>query len=288
MNHLSLKKFLPLLAATALFTGCASTSEPYQPQSKKDFVYNDDMSFAMNVIDGSLGFHNGLRDATRPENSDTSPTSLDYAADGIIGAAFGGGLGGAFLSMLGTNQGNKPLHTYYGIVYYPISQGADVQGVFDAIEKELITAAVTTRDLTFIGKSFEEGKTTLTFNGHQCELDRTIVGLSKNKTCNFIHYVPPKLLRYATVTPHGETGHFAVIGYERFYTGTSLSLDLDKKYYVFGPAFRARTKFPYVSNSQKIYPFIKPSSKSGQVTSFSIEQIMNIDPWINKSYGASK
>ena len=136
MNALN-KKLLVLGMLTSMMIGCAST-DPYTAQSNDDFVYDSNMSFAMNVVDGSLGFHNGLRDTDAPKNSDTTPGALDYAADGIIGAAFGGGLGGGLLSMLGTNKANEPLHTYYGIVYYPIDKKGNIQNVFDNIENDRI------------------------------------------------------------------------------------------------------------------------------------------------------
>ncbi|WP_028764000.1 hypothetical protein [Shewanella colwelliana] len=282
MNYLKHKTLSVALLASSLLMGCAST-DPYTPQHSKGFVYDDDMSFAMNVIDGSLGFHNGLRDARRPKDANTSPTSLDYAADGIIGAAFGGGLGGAFLSMLGTNQGNEPLNTYYGIVYYPINEGANIQTVFDAIEKELIATAEQKRDLKFIEKTFKDDYTRLSFKGQACIAQTQTMGFTPDETCNFIHYYSPKLLRYSDVTPNGDKGHFAVMGYERFFTGGALSLDLDEKYYVFTPVLRKRTKFPFVSNAQKIYPFLKPSL-SGENTSLSIEQLIDIDPWMSRFY----
>ncbi|GGB53215.1 hypothetical protein GCM10011607_12170 [Shewanella inventionis] len=95
---------------------CAST-DPNKAQSDDDFAYNPDMSFAMNVVTGSLGFH----------NSSKTSGALDYTSSGIIVSAFGVGMGDALLSILGTNQGNKPLHTYYGIVYYPITQNGSSQ-----------------------------------------------------------------------------------------------------------------------------------------------------------------
>lgn len=284
MNLLKSKCLSITLLATSLLIGCAST-DPYKPQSDKDFVYDPDKSFAMNVVDGSLGFHNGLTDAARPQDADTTPGAGAYAADAIIGFGNGGGLGGAFLSMLSTNQGNEPLNTYYGVVFYPISQKGNVQVIFDEIEQELIKEAQNKRNMTFVNKSTKDGYILLTFSGENCKLDRELMNLPPKTTCDFIHYTPPKLLRYATVNPRGETGMFAVVGYERFYTGRALSLDLDEKYYVFSPVLRNRTKFPFVSNAQKIYPFIKPS-KSSEITSISIEQLMHIDPWINKYYGS--
>lgn len=286
MSLFNQKRLYISLLATALLMGCAST-DPYKPQSDKDFVYDPAKSFAMNVIDGSLGFHNGLTDANRPKDADTTPGAGSYAADAIIGFGNGGGLGGAFLSMLGTNQGNEPLHTYYGIVYYPVTERGNVQAVFDKIDQELISEAQTKRNLVFKMKTVESGSVKLTFSGENCKIDRELMNLSPDTTCSFIHHGIPKLLKYATVNPQGESGLFAVIGYEKFYLGRGLSLDLDGKYYVFSPVIRNRTKFPYVSNSQTIYPFIKPS-KSSETTTLSIEQLMNIDPWVRKHYGSAQ
>lgn len=281
MNALN-KKLLVLGILTSMIIGCAST-DPYTAQSNDDFVYDSNMSFAMNVVDGSLGFHNGLRDTDAPKNSDTTPGTLDYAADGIIGAAFGGGLGGGLLSMLGTNKANEPLHTYYGIVYYPIDKKGNIQNVFDNIENELIETAQSTRKLSFVAKSVDQsGNIGLTFKGEDCKTAKILMGLKVKETCDFIHYTPPKLLKYATITPSGEKGLFAVIGYETFFTATWLSLDLDEKYYVFSPVIRNRTQFPFVSNSQHIYLFLKGKG----ISSISIDKLTEIDPWVSKHYGA--
>jgi hypothetical protein len=276
------KKLLALGLLTSMMIGCAST-DPYTPQSDDDFVYDSDMSFAINVVDGSLGLHNGLRDAYAPKNGDVTPGSLDYAADGIIGAALGGGIGGGLLSILGANQGNKPLNSYYGIVYYPVNQKGNIQGVFDKIENELIETAQSTRKLSFVTKSIDaNGVIDLTFKGDDCEIAQSLMGFKVKDTCSFIHYTQPKLLKYSTNTPSGEQGLFAVIGYETFYTATWLSLDLDKKYYVFSPVIRNRTQFPFVSNNQHIYLFLKGKGNS----SISIDKLTEIDPWVSKHYGA--
>jgi hypothetical protein len=194
------KKLLALGLLTSMMVGCAST-DPYTPQS----VYDSDMSFAMNVVDGSLGLHNGLRDASSPKNGDVTPGSLDYAADGIIGAALGGGIGGGLLSILGTNQGNKPLNSYYGIVYYPVNQKGNIQGVFDKIENELIETAQTTRKLSFVTKSANvNGIVLLKFKGEDCQTYQNLMGHKVEETCSFIHYTQPKLLKYSTNTPSGE------------------------------------------------------------------------------------
>jgi hypothetical protein len=198
------KKLLALGLLTSMMVGCAST-DPYTPQSDDDFVYDSDMSFAMNVVDGSLGLHNGLRDASSPKNGDVTPGSLDYAADGIIGAALGGGIGGGLLSILGTNQGNKPLNSYYGIVYYPVNQKGNIQGVFDKIENELIETAQTTRKLSFVTKSANvNGIVLLKFKGEDCQTYQNLMGHKVEETCSFIHYTQPKLLKYSTNTPSGE------------------------------------------------------------------------------------
>ncbi|MBB1268962.1 hypothetical protein [Shewanella sp. SR44-3] len=161
---------------------------------------------------------------------------MDYIADGVIGFGGGGGFGGAFLSMLGTNQGNAPLNTYYGLVYYPVETKSKekIQEVFDKIEQELIHVALENRDLRHISSSLtSDGKRTHTFTGGSCDFQAELFNREKSNSCDFIHHNPPKLLKYSTSTPSGEKGLFAVIGIEKFYTATYLSLDLDKKYYVF-------------------------------------------------------
>ncbi|WP_445945828.1 hypothetical protein [Shewanella sp.] len=278
------KALATTLLATSLLAGCAAT-DPYTPESDKDFIYDNDMSFAMNVIDGSLGFHNGLRDANRPVDADTSPGAMDYIADGVIGFGSGGGFGGAFLSMLGTNQGNAPLNTYYGLVYFPVATKSkeNIQEVFDKIEQELIDVAIKYRDLEFVeNTTLDSGLKAIKFSGNDCDIQNKLFTRSKTETCNFIHFKPAKLLKYSTSTPSGEKGLFAVIGIEEFYTSTYLSLDLDKKYYVFSPVISERTKFPFVSNANKVHLFIKPNNE--QESYLTIEGLKSIDPWVNKHY----
>ncbi|MBQ4891902.1 hypothetical protein J8L86_18800 [Shewanella sp. MMG014] len=283
---ITLKTLTTTLLATSLLAGCAST-DPYTPESDKDFVYDNDMSFAMNVVDGSLGFHNGLRDANRPKDADTTPGTMDYMADGIIG--FGaGGIGGAFLSMLGTNQGNAPLNTYYGLVYYPVETKSkeSIQEVFDNIDQELIDSAVKYRDLTYVESTFNDygnGKKGIIFSGTDCDIHNALFEFKKSATCRFMHYKPAKLLKYSTITPSGEKGLFAVIGIEKFYTATYLSLDLDEKYYVFSPVISKRTKFPFVSNDKNVHLFIKPTTDN-QEAFLTIEALKQTDPWVNKHY----
>lgn len=289
MKSFTIKTLATTIITSSLLIGCAAT-DPNTPQSNNDFVYNPKMSFAMNVVDGSLDLHTGLQDAKVPEGADASAGALDYAADGIIGAALGGGLGGAFLSMLGTNQGNAPLNGKYVLVYYPVSKKGNVQSVFDQIEQEWITTAESKRELNFVKKHKIKNskKTFLSFKGEDCNTYSQVWGFEESDTCNFISYYPPKLIKYATVTPSGEKGLFAVVGYENTFAATHLTLDLDKKYYTFSPASKGRTKFPYVVHNNEVSFFVKPDYESGKNDSISIEQLMAIDPWVNKHYGAIK
>ncbi|WP_076414953.1 hypothetical protein [Shewanella sp. UCD-KL12] len=285
MKAFTLKAFATTLITSTLLVGCAST-DPSQPQSSNDFVYNSNMSFAMNVVDGSLGFHKGLQDAKVPEGADASAGALDYAADGIIGAAFGGGISGAFLSMLGTNQGSAPLHTYYNIVYYPVKEKGNIQSIFDSLEQEFITLAESKKQVTFVEKRHsKDSRVLLEFKGKGCELKNELMSYKQSDTCNFIHYNKPELIKYASITPNGNKGLFAVIGYEGFIGSNYLSLDLDEKFYIFSPVIRNRTKFPFVSNNKDIYLFIKPSHENSKRTSsISIETLAEIDPWVKKHY----
>ena len=289
MKSFTIKTLATTLIASSLLIGCAAT-DPYTPLSDEDFVYNPKMSFAMNVVNGSLDLHTGLQDAKSPEGADASAGALDYAADGIIGAALGGGLGGAFLSMLGTNQGNAPLNGDYVLVYYPVSQKGNVQSVFDQIEQEWITTAESKRKLKFIKKNKIKNskKTFLSFKGEDCNTYTKLWGFKEADTCNFISFYPPKLIKYATVTPSGKKGLFAVVGYENSAAETYLTFDLDEKYYLFSSASKSRTKFPYVVHNNEVSFFIKPHHESGKNDSISIEQLMAIDPWVKKHYGAIK
>lgn len=286
MKAMTLKAIATMLVASSLLAGCAST-DPSKPQSNDDFVYDSNMSFAMNVVDGSLGFHKGLQDAKAPAGGDASVGALDYAADGIIGAAFGGGIGGAFLSMLGTNQGNAPLDSYYNIVYYPVKAKGNIQAIYDSLEQEFIDTAVSSKGLKFVKKSFRESskKYHLTFSGEACDKALAKWQFKPSETCSYIHYKAPSLLKYSTSTPDGKKGLFAVIGYEKFFTHDYLSLDLDRKHFVFSPVIQNRTKFPFVSNSNVVHLFISPSNDSERnISSMSIETLSEIDPWVKKHY----
>ncbi|WP_434949635.1 hypothetical protein ACRWQL_00605 (plasmid) [Shewanella sp. HL-SH4] len=284
------KALATTLFVTSLLAGCAAT-DPYTPESDKDFIYDNDMSFAMNVIDGSLGFHNGLRDANRPVDADTSPGAMDYLADGVIGFGGGGGFGGAFLSMLGTNQGNAPLHTYYEIVYYPVESRSkeNIKSAIDKIENELIAVALETRELDYVRTEINDKHARkVKFSGKSCEVyisnwkDRGFK-MNDDGTCDFMWYQAPKLLKFSDQAPNGSKGLFAVIGLERFFAATYLTLELDEKYYSFSPVMRGRTKFPFVSNGKKVHLFIKPNKEETQ-SYLTIEGLTNIDPWISKHY----
>jgi hypothetical protein len=183
---------------------------------------------------------------------------------------------------LGTQPNDSVFRTFYGIVYYPVKEKGNIQAVFDQIDKELIDTALANRKLTFIKSLVDsDDDINLEFKGDDCKKYRLIMGFKPKEICSFIYHSQPQLLKYATRTPSGEKGLYAVIGYETFYFSTSLFLDLDKKYYVFSPVVRSRTQFPFVSNAQRIYPFVKG------VESFSIDKLMEIDPWTNKQYGVT-
>ncbi len=286
MRFFNLKTVLATVIASSLLTGCLSTS-PYKPQSNEGFEYNKDMSFAMNVMEGSLELHNGLRDAELPENADISLGADYVTADGIIGF-INGGLGGSLLSMLGSNTANKPLHTYYSIVYYPIESNESVQQVFTKIEQELIDETIKYSGLEFVNKTLSKrGKTLLKFKGNACLERAKKVTYDVTDTCNYVHYNPPKLLKYTKSTPNGEKGNFAVVGFESFYGADLLAFELDKKFYTFFPTLpliKDSPKFPFVAHAQKIHLFIKPNKEQPSITFLTIDDLKTMSPWVKIQY----
>ncbi|MBB1390087.1 MULTISPECIES: hypothetical protein [unclassified Shewanella] len=267
MNALN-KKLLVLGMLTSMMIGCAST-DPYTAQSNDDFVYDSNMSFAMNVVDGSLGFHNGLRDTDAPKNSDTTPGTLDYAADGIIGAAFGGGLGGGLLSMLGTNTADAPLNRVYGIAYMPISDTSksEINRVFEKVDLDIKNTILNNFELSFLKTKVNKTNNYkyFYFKGEPCSTYLKAIGdKSNDDECVFGGYAEKQLLNISTSTPDGKKGLFAVIGLSKMSTGQFYDFYSSTEYYTFYPKGFEST-FPFVTHNGKAYLFIKPSN---QVESF--------------------
>lgn len=280
----------------ALISGCASTSDPYTPQSEDGFTYNKDQSFAMNVVDGSLGFHNGLQDSDIPENASTKVGAMDYAASGILGF-MNDGLGGGLLSLLGTNYSNrKPLHTNYAIVYAPVKNKTknEVLNAVSQIQQDLITAATTHRNLKFIGTENKKGTTYLKYSGDYCEISRELWGFDKKRECNFSHYDQPQLIKFSDITPSGESGLFAVLGVPSFFSHTYLNFKLDKKYYVLHPisVVSNGNRIPFIAHNGNAYLFLQPSSlkqaskgANQRVNDFiTLDEMTKINPWVAKHY----
>lgn len=293
MNHLSLKQLLPLLAITVLFTGCASTADPHKTQSQKDFVYDPDSSYAMNVMKGSLDDDEGLKDTDIPKNNFKVASDMDYIGGAILGSSMGGGFSGGLLGVLGAGYSpDKRFKHHIGVVYYPVdhklSTPQEVQLVFDALEQEIIATAEKHRKLVFLDKSTnKQGKTLLSFKGDDCIQKAKNWANNGTEVCNFIHYQPPQLIKYTTTNPDGEKGLFAVVNYDGFFLSTYLGLDLDRKFYVYAPSFGTRNRFPFVMHNQKAYLFINPNSTDtpAEKTALTPEDLVAIDPWVKQHLG---
>ncbi|MCU8056163.1 hypothetical protein L5L78_08110 [Shewanella sp. SM34] len=290
MSLFNKKRLYISLLATALLMGCAST-DPYKPQSDKDFVYDPAKSFAMNVIDGSLGFHNGLTDANRPKDADTTTGAGSYAADAIIGFGNGGGLGGAFLSMLGTNTGNAPLNHTYGIAYIPVEsfEQVNMDKALSSLEKIVSIGASKTFDITYTKKVKYKTFELYTYHGDEClrrqnmfKKDQEELGITDPLDCVAAGHTSPTLLSKTTTTPNGSTGKYLVFGLEKMSYQTFFraainipSLSEFGEFYYFVPASPTNS-LPFVYFNQKAHLFIKPDGNN--LSSISIENLEKISP----------
>ncbi|QIR16327.1 hypothetical protein [Shewanella aestuarii] len=277
------KTLATTLFATSLLAGCAAT-DPYTPQSDKDFVYDNDYSFAMNVIDGSLGFHNGLRDANRPVDADTSPGAMDYLADGVIGFG-GGGFGGAFLSMLGTNQGNAPLNKSFGLVYVPVKDKSkeEIEKAFAKIDSDIKDTILKHFDLKFDKILVKDSYKYFYFNGTACVQYNFAIGSKEaNPNCVFAGYKEKNLLKFSSTTPDKEIGLFAVIGLTEMSTGQFFNLYSSKEYFAFYPK-GFKSDIPFVIHQGKAHLFIKPKNSEDK-TSITFNDLKKISPKVNSYF----
>lgn len=288
MSLFNKKRLYISLLATALLMGCAST-DPYKPQSDKDFVYDPAKSFAMNVIDGSLGFHNGLTDANRPKDADTTPGAGSYAADAIIGFGNGGGLGGAFLSMLSTNQGKAPLDYGYLLAYISADSFSEINAqlaLSQAIDKINKTIEETFY-IKHISQTDLGNNTVQIFEGDYCVekqiLDAKLytdsfknkIGIKQKNQCLSGGFSTSKILRTATSTPTGKLGKFYVIGFSRvdLYTPLKPITLLSEDFYYFQPTNR-KISVPFVFHNKKAWLFLKDSENQ----SINMETLLKINP----------
>jgi hypothetical protein len=279
------KKLLTISMVASLLVGCAST-DPYKAQSDDDFTYNPDMSFAMNVVDGSLGFHNGLRDADKPENSNLGSNGLDYAADAIIGSAFGGGVGGAFLSMLGENQANAPLNRTYGIAYIPINDKSkeEINRAFEKVDLDTKHTILNNFQLSFLKEVVDQKRNYkyFYFKGEPCLTYLKAIGdKSNDDECVFGGYAEKQLLSISTSTPDGKKGLFAVIGLPRMSTGQFFNFYSSPEYYVFYPRGFV-SSFPFVIHNGKAYLFIKPNNQGESF--LSINDLRKVNPKVDNYF----
>ncbi|WP_350431429.1 hypothetical protein ABIS04_13720 [Shewanella sp. H8] len=285
------KKLLTIsMIASLLLVGCAST-DPYTPQSNDDFVYDPDASFAMNVVEGSLGLHNGLRDADIPESSDVSSSGLDYAADGIIGAAFGGGMGGAFLSILGGNSSDAPLNHAYGIAYIPVDSFSKDQNeiALKTLSKMISIGATEMYGLEFSHTFRYKSSDLYVYHGDEClrrpnlfEKHQDEIGVADKLDCVATGHYAPVLLARTTVTPDGTVGKFFVFGLPKmsYLTFIQAAINIPSKselgeFYYFVPV-SYQNSIPFVYFDKQAHLFIKPDEKTNM--SINIRTLEQLSP----------
>lgn len=273
MNN-ALKLTIPALMLS-LLAACASTELSYSPEESDGFKFDPDSSFAMNVVEGSLGFHNGLSDSEVSEDASSSPTAINYAGDAYLGL-MSNGIGGALLGLLGSNYGSYPLNTGYGIFYVPVQDHskASIAAAYEYVNQSIIHAVNKGENMSFSFKQrLADGHMSFIFEGDRCLKSRTnpeyqrlytqryidYMGLTKPNQCEAAGYYKLALMRFSQVTPDKQQGDFAVIGIQniRSYTSFEAIENMGNNFYFFQPSSRTNPA-PYVFHGDKAWFFITP------------------------------
>ncbi|QUN05852.1 hypothetical protein KDN34_17045 [Shewanella yunxiaonensis] len=274
MNN-TLKLTIPALMLS-LLTACASTSTlSYEPEESGDYKFDPDSSFAMNVVEGSLGFHNGLRDADAPKDADTSPTAINYAGNAYLGL-MANGIGGALLGLLGTNSGEYPLDYGYGIYYVPVSDfsKASLDSAYAKVESDIIHAIEVGHSVKFSHKvNKPSGDVSLIFSGDKCtalKSDPRFNGyfteaylkahqITRIDQCELGGYKSFDLMRFSHTTPNKQNGNYAVIGIRHLgqYTSLRAMAQMNDNFYFFNPK-NIINPAPFVLHNNLAWFFIDP------------------------------
>lgn len=301
MNN-ALKLTIPALMLS-LLTACASTSTvSYEPEESGDYQFDPNSSFAMNVVEGSLGFHNGLRDADAPKDADTNPTAINYVGDAYLGL-MANGIGGALLGFMGTNYGQAPLDHSYGIVYVAVQNHSKemIDFAFNQADTFIAQAIAKESGDSYLHTAKVNGHPFLIFAGDKCLSQRKAswassvyysssindAQIAAENQCWLGSYSKLTLMRFSTVDPSGHKGNYAVIGIPQLGMDNSLAAVryLPDNFYVYQPK-SPKNGAPFVLNNKRAWFFIKPSveaklNKSQNFTSeVTYEQVKEYFPKI--------
>lgn len=274
---MKLSKITTIAAVSLMLGACASTSErSYEPAETTDFVYDNSKSFAMNVVDGSLGFHKNLKDTDVPKGSSAAAGVID-----TLGASYMGfmanGLGGGLLGMMSGAGNDAPLDEAYGIFYVPVStrDKAGVVGAYDYVDQKISKSIATAFNMSGKGKYIGGSDHSYIMEGDWCTTKRQNdrynyytpenlqkYGISATDQCLIHAYSSPIFLKYATATPDGSKGLFAVIGLPRFSTPLRSQIAavdaIDDGFYLFQPQDRFfNIKIPFVLHKGNAWFFVK-------------------------------
>lgn len=287
------KASILIIASLAMLSSaCSITHTTYEPEHDEGFVYEDEKSFAMNVVDGSLNFHYGLRDANVEWESRVAPSGLDYAASGVLGFMWGGVAGG-FLGLMSTNANDAPLNYAYGIGYIPVTEQSEIQmqKVIDKVNQDLIDATEKAYDVKFSHFVKQGDEYRQFYSGNTCAEHQKLVPqfytefhlkdkqITGNDQCQLSGHEGIRLYRYSTINPEGEKGLFAVVGINRLGVNTRFKTteQLDKEYYIFQPANKLFGA-PFVMTHDKLWFFTVPKKEMPKGGFFPKEQIRTVFP----------
>lgn len=267
------------IAAVSLMLGaCASTSErSYEPAEKTDFVYDNSKSFAMNVVDGSLGFHTGLEDAEAAKGSSATAGVIDTLGASYLGF-MANGFAGGLLGMMSGAGTNAPLDSGFGIYYVPVKahDKANLDVAFSYIDQQIIKATESSYNVKFVKAPFvsHQGKK-FVFSGEYCKDQRTkyakayempqykLYELTADDMCLQSGYSSVSLMKYATTTPDGKAGDYAVIGVRGLgFTKFPELIKLEGDFYYFQPKQAGVVTIPFVYHNDKASFFVNPKTSA--------------------------
>ncbi|MCC4834539.1 hypothetical protein LMH66_17980 [Shewanella sp. 10N.7] len=284
-----------LLVVSFCMVACVSTKRSYSPEESDDFIYDKSQSFAMNVVNGSLGFHNGIMDARIAENADIKADALSKTADTYMGL-MSNGIGGALLGLLGSSHGEYPLNSGYGIYYVPIKDTSNqsIDESYNYVNSQIIKATETEYNIKYSHSIWTPGHSyEMIYEGSYCaDLQSKIYpngkkvytekymskrNITKINQCVRSGYNDISLMKFTTSTPKGQQGNYAVIGIKTmgWFSNLKITDQLDSNFYYIRPVSKINSA-PFVYNDGKAWFFIKPESEVNE--SLSKDEVAKLFP----------
>lgn len=272
-----MKKASVLLVAGLAMLGsaCSVNNTTYTPTHDEGFVYNENKSFAFNVIDGSLGFHYGLMDAHVKSNADISSTGIDYAVLGTLGFMLDGVAGGV-LGLFAATESTFPLDRSFGIAYVPVKEKseAEITRVMEIINKDIVGATEKSSNVKYLHTVVEKQSgngivSSHVYTGDLCKkyhqdypsyYDSRYYKeyrITSDNQCWLSKHTGLTTFRYSDVDPYGNKGLFAVMGIYEF-SSLPTAMMLDEKYFFFLPKTPSN-RAPFVVANDKVWFFTIPN-----------------------------